>query len=449
MAIALHYAARSDVGLIRANNQDSGYAGPHLLVVADGMGGHAGGDIASSLAVAELAALDGESLGAQEAQARLDGALRSANSRLLDRVIAEPVLAGMGTTVTAVLRAGNRLILAHIGDSRAYLLRDGRLHQVTSDHTYVQRLVAEGSLTAEEAEQHPQRSVLLRVLTGEHGDEPDLSVREGRPGDRLLLCSDGLSGVVSFETLHDTLAAGADPAATAQRLVQLALRGGGPDNVTVIVADVVDLDRPPSTTPQVVGAAAAGPPGSDGRVATGGPATGAAARAAMLTRAEPDPDESDRRRAPRRGPGLAWWGLVTVILLGLAGGVVAAWQWSQDQYYVGAHRTSGGDEVVAVFRGLPQDVLGFELSSVVDSTDIAVGDLPVFAQGQVRDAIVVDDRAAADDVVTRLGEDVDPTDGATTDPTPTDGATADPAPTGDATADAPSATTTSRSGGTS
>ncbi|MGF1645666.1 MAG: PP2C family protein-serine/threonine phosphatase [Kineosporiaceae bacterium] len=422
MAIALHYAARSDVGLIRANNQDSGYAGPHLLVVADGMGGHAGGDIASSLAVAELAGLDGESLGAQEAQSRLNAALRSANARLLDRVLTEPVLAGMGTTVTAVLRAGNRLILAHIGDSRAYLLQDGRLHQVTSDHTYVQRLVAEGSLTAEEAEHHPQRSVLLRVLTGEHGDEPDLSVREGRPGDRLLLCSDGLSGVVSFETIHDTLAAGADPAMTAQRLVQLALRAGGPDNVTVIVADVVDLDRPPSTTPQIVGAAA--DVDDDG-----GPlASGAAARAAMLTRAAMEPDHADRRRGPRRGPGLAWWALVTVILLGLAGGVVASWQWSQDQYYVGAHREPGGDEVVAVYRGLPQDVLGFELSSVVETTDIQVADLAVFARGQVRSAIVVDDRGQADAVVTRLRDDGGASPSTSPSAPPSSGTTTSPSP---------------------
>ncbi|MGF1663397.1 MAG: PP2C family protein-serine/threonine phosphatase [Kineosporiaceae bacterium] len=425
MAIALHYAARSDVGLIRANNQDSGYAGPHLLVVADGMGGHAGGDIASSLAVAELAGLDGESLGAQEAQGRLNAALRAANARLLDRVLGEPVLAGMGTTVTAVLRAGNRLILAHIGDSRAYLLRDGRLHQVTSDHTYVQRLVSEGSLTPEEAEHHPQRSVLLRVLTGEHGDEPDLSVREGRPGDRLLLCSDGLSGVVSFETIEDTLAQGGDPAATAQRLVQLALRGGGPDNVTVIVADVVDLDRPPSTTPQIVGAAAAADDPRRGPLASG-----AAARAAMLTRADADLDRHDRRRAPRRGPGLAWWALVTVILLGLAGGVVAAWQWSQEQYYVGAHREPGAgttDEVVAVYRGLPQDVLGFELSSVVEETDILVTDLPVFAQGQIRSTIVVDDRGQADEVVARLRDDVEPAD-AEPSPSPAAGPTASPSP---------------------
>jgi protein phosphatase len=419
MAIALHYAARSDVGLIRANNQDSGYAGPHLLVVADGMGGHAGGDIASSLAVAELAALDGESLGAQEAQSRLNAALHSANSRLLDRVVSEPVLAGMGTTVTAVLRAGNRLILAHIGDSRAYLLRDGDLHQITSDHTYVQRLVAEGSITAEEAEQHPQRSVLLRVLTGEHGDEPDLSVREGRPGDRLLLCSDGLSGVVSFDTIHDTLAAGEDPGTTAQRLVQLALRGGGPDNVTVIVADVVELDRPPSTTPQVVGAAAAG--GPSGATRTDVP-PGAAARAAMLVRRDEHGDGSEARRLPRRGPGVAWWVLVVLIVLGLAGGVVGAWRWSQAQYYVGAHVTSRG-EVVAIFRGLPQDVLGVELSSVVAETDLLVDDLPVFARSQVRDAIVADDRAQADQIARRLADDVvrdtEPSAGPTAEETPT------------------------------
>jgi protein phosphatase len=396
MAIALHYAARSDVGLIRANNQDSGYAGPHLLVVADGMGGHAGGDIASSLAVAELAALDGESLGAQEAQGRLNEALRAANGRLLDRVVREPVLAGMGTTVTAVLRAGSRLILAHIGDSRAYIVREGRLVQVTTDHTYVQRLVDEGSLTTDEAEHHPQRSVLLRVLTGEHGDEPDLSVREGRPGDRLLLCSDGLSGVVSFETIEETLAGGHSPGEAAQRLVDLALRAGGPDNVTVIVADVVELDRPPSTTPQIVGAAAE-TPGARAAAANGG----AAARAAALTRPT-DEDERPGRRGPGRGPGAAWWLLLAVVVVALGAGVVGAWSWSQDQYFVGTTDDGEGREVIAVFRGLRQDIAGVRLSSVNDMTDIEVTDLQQVYQERVRDGIVVDDPAGAEEVVSDL-----------------------------------------------
>jgi serine/threonine protein phosphatase PrpC len=150
MAIALRYAARSDVGLVRANNQDSGYAGPHLLVIADGMGGHAGGDIASSLAIGELAPLDGESHGT-DALGHLSEAVYAAHRELLGRVAEEPNLSGMGTTVTALLRSGARFALAHIGDSRAYLLRDGELVQITRDHTFVQRLVDDGRLTPEEA----------------------------------------------------------------------------------------------------------------------------------------------------------------------------------------------------------------------------------------------------------------------------------------------------------
>ena len=229
MTIALRYAARSDVGLVRANNQDSAYAGPHLLVVADGMGGHAGGDVASSVAVATLAPLDDEAHGPDDALEELDRALHAAQDELLHRADADPELAGLGTTVTALLRAGSKLAMAHIGDSRAYLLREGALTQVTTDHTFVQHLVSTGKITAEEAETHPQRSVVMRVL-GDFDMEivPDLSVREARPGDRWLLCSDGLSGVVSADTLAETLRSVTDVGSCADRLVQLALRARRP-----------------------------------------------------------------------------------------------------------------------------------------------------------------------------------------------------------------------------
>ncbi len=398
MSIALRYAARSDVGLVRTKNEDSGYAGPHLLVVADGMGGHAGGDVASSLAVGELAGLDGEALGSTEAQTRLGERLRRTNTALQDRVKAQPELAGMGTTVTALMRAGSRLILAHIGDSRAYLLRGGELIKVTTDHTYVQSLVEAGRITEEEAENHPQRNVVMRVLTGEHGDEADLSVREGRAGDRWLLCSDGLSGFVSLDTLHDTLAAGDDPGTTAENLVRLALRSGAPDNVTVIVADVVDLDTPPSTAPQVVGAAAArtkkgttpAPPKDDSP----------AARAASLGReARPDDDHDDDSTGDRRW---VFWLVVLAVLAGLGGSVWLAWSWSQDQYYVGAAENGSGQEMVAVYRGLSQDVGPIRLSTVDEITDVAVDDLPTFQQGIVAEGIQADDRTEASRIVSDL-----------------------------------------------
>ena len=396
MAIALRYAARSDVGLVRSKNDDSGYAGPHLLVVADGMGGHAGGDVASSLAVGQLATLDGDAIGINEAQTRLARGLRETNTALQDRVRAQPELAGMGTTVTAILRAGSRLVLAHIGDSRAYLLRGGRLRQVTTDHTYVQSLVDAGRISAEEAENHPQRSVIMRVLTGEHGDEPDLSVSEGKAGDRWLLCSDGLSGFVSHETMEDTMAAGDDPGTTAQNLVRFAMRAGAPDNVTVIVADVVDLDRPPSTAPQIVGAAAARrrtgqapqPPKDDSP----------ASRAAVLGRDEAaDEDDEDTPRWSLRG--WVFWVVVLLLLAGLAGAVWGGWRWSQSQYFVGTSTDGSGTEVVTVFRGLPQDVGPIDLSYPEELTDVAVDDLPAFSRNRLADQIVVDSREGADAVV--------------------------------------------------
>jgi serine/threonine protein phosphatase PrpC len=393
MAIALRYAARSDVGLVRANNQDSGYAGPHLLVIADGMGGHAGGDIASSLAIGELAPLDGESHG-PDALGHLSEAVYAAHRELLGRVAEEPNLSGMGTTVTALLRSGGRFALAHIGDSRAYLLREGELVQITRDHTFVQRLVDDGRLSPEEAETHPQRSVLMRVLSDVVDDvEPDLSMREARIGDRYLLCSDGLSGVVSFETLRDTLAAGKDPTKTCELLVQLALRSGAPDNVTCIVADVIEAGGSPSdTVPSVVGAAST-------RRQPRPAATSPAERAAELTapqRPAADDEEPSRGRKPLRRLRLAV--TVAVLVAVLAGGAYGAYRWSQLQFFVGQ---SAG--TVAIYRGLPQDLGPLNLSNV-DRVfdDVKVSDLPPYYRQQVAKGIVADDEPAAQSIVDRL-----------------------------------------------
>ena len=233
-------AVRSNVGLVRKNNQDSGYAGRNFLLIADGMGGHAGGDVASAITVARLASLDhGDHTG--ESLDSLRSTILDANDRIAHAVEDEPQLGGMGTTVTALLRCNDRLALAHIGDSRAYLLRDDSFSQMTTDHTFVQMLVDEGRITPEEAEYHPQRSVVMRVL-GDVGASPelDMSVREARIGDRWMLCSDGLTGFADLDVIEEALRSIDDPGECAEKLVNMALEGGGADNITVVIGDVVD-----------------------------------------------------------------------------------------------------------------------------------------------------------------------------------------------------------------
>ena len=394
MAIALRYAARSHVGLVRQNNQDSAYAGPHLLVVADGMGGHAAGDVASSLAIGEMAPLDDESHG-PNALEHLSRAVSSAHRELLGRVGEEPQLAGMGTTITALLRSGSKFALAHIGDSRAYLLRDGVLVQITHDHTFVQTLVDEGRLTPEEAEQHPQRSVLMRVLSDVVDEvEPDLSMREALVGDRYLLCSDGLSGVVSFETLRDTLAAGDDPAGTTEALVKLALRSGAPDNVTCIVADVIESIDLGDAAPAVVGAASLTKPQD---LPTNQLNGSAAERAAALT-APPAPAPEPPAAPVRRGSlARQLVGSLVIVAVVAAGGAVA-WQWVQNQYFVGSRHES-----VAIFRGLPESIGPLHLAWVDQTADdVKVADLPVFAREKVKRGIPATSHAEAGKIVDNL-----------------------------------------------
>jgi PPM family protein phosphatase len=386
LAIALRYAARSDVGLVRQENQDSGYAGPHLLVVADGMGGHAAGDVASSIAIGEMVSLDGESHGADDALDLLADALSTANSELREAMRRQPELQGMGTTVTALLRTGNKIAVAHIGDSRAYLLRDGTLTQITHDHSFVQSLIDEGRITEEEAEGHPQRSLVTRVLTGQHDDEPDLTMREAHVGDRYLLCSDGLSGFVARDTIQEVLEQPLSPSRTADRLVELAMRAGAPDNVTCIIGDVVDLDKDkaPPTAPEVVGAAA------ERKVTTTGavPVT-PAAKAAALSRQATGADVKDAAEAESlrlaekehsfgRRRWLRGLSVAVLVLAAVVGGGFAAYDWSQQQYFVGA--TKGH---VAIYQGVSQNIGPWALSHVIEESDIALSDLPDFYRGKV------------------------------------------------------------------
>jgi serine/threonine protein phosphatase PrpC len=249
--LALRYAARSDRGLVRANNEDSVYAGARLLALADGIGTHAAGEVASQLVVAALAHLDddeprGDLLG------QLNEAVHHGNQAIAGQVWADPELEGMGTTLTAILFAGTRFGLAHVGDSRGYLLRNGELNQITKDDTVVQMLIDGGHIAAEEAHSHPHRAVMLRALKGREV-EPTLIMREALIGDRYLLCSRGLWEPVGFDTIQESLLI-PDVANSADRLIEMALRSGGPDNVSVIVAEVVADFGIPQTPPVLAGA---------------------------------------------------------------------------------------------------------------------------------------------------------------------------------------------------
>ena len=238
-ALGIRYAVRSDVGQLRENNEDAAYAGARLLAVADGLGGHAGGEVASAAAIDALRPFDAE-LPAGDLLNALQHAVRQANDAMRHIAESDPSLRGLGTTLTAMLWSGSQLALVHIGDSRAYLLRDGELFQITHDHTLVQTLVDEGRLTQEEAASHPQRSLLLRAIDGKQS-EPDLQLQDAHAGDRYLLCSDGLYTVVSAEMLREVMTAIPEPEDVVRKLVDLANAGGGPDNISCVVADVVQL----------------------------------------------------------------------------------------------------------------------------------------------------------------------------------------------------------------
>nr|WP_216645855.1 PP2C family serine/threonine-protein phosphatase [Isoptericola halotolerans] len=421
----MRYAARSDVGLVRQNNQDSAYAGPNLLVVADGMGGHAGGDIASSLAIAALAPLDRSEHGPQEALADLERTVEQARQDLVHASEVDPDLAGMGTTVTALLRSGNTLAMAHLGDSRAYLLRDGVLNQVTVDHTFVQHLVDTGRISPDEAETHPQRNVVMRVLGDFDVDlTPDMSVREAHPGDRWLLCSDGLSGFVPVEQLAEVLTECESPEEAADLLLTLAMTAGSTDNITVVVADVVDPDEvgttAPTTSTQVVGAAAGEMSPELARPAPDAPAgSGEAGDEDDEDDEEQDEDDAGRRR---KRP---WVGvLVTlVVLAGLGYGGWWVYGWTQEQYYVGV-----ADGQVAVYQGIPQSAGPFELSQPVELTGTSVDELPAYWSERLDGTIRASSQADARERADRLIDEALPSPTLTPEPSATASPSATPSP---------------------
>ncbi|MBI8989759.1 protein phosphatase 2C domain-containing protein [Corynebacterium meridianum] len=381
MTWRLNYATASDRGLVRGNNEDSAYAGPHLLALADGMGGHAAGEIASQLMIDHLRPLDADP-GDNDMLALLGSLADDGNRSIAEEVRRNPNTEGMGTTLTALLFAGHRMALCHVGDSRGYRLRDGKLDQITTDDTFVQSLVEEGKLDPEDISTHPQRSLILKAYTG-RPVEPHLRFIDTRPGDRFLLCSDGLSDPVTHSTIEETLRAGT-PTEAARRLVDLALRSGGPDNVTVVVADIIDTAQLASaeeekalpTTPVVVGALNTTDPESPR------PDT-AAGRAALMSARQPQEISPSGQASPQpvgavpedpaHAPGDGSsrrrfrWILPVLVLMGvLAGG--AWWGWGQmnSTYYVSVAEGSGNDRQdgdIVIERGINLSVLGRPLHS--------------------------------------------------------------------------------------
>lgn len=371
MTLVLNYAARSDMGLVRGNNEDSVYAGPRLLALADGMGGHAAGEVASQLLISAIAPLDND----QPSSNLLEDLRRSVemgNELIAHEIEQDSELMGMGSTLVAMLFDGPKMGMVNVGDSRAYLLRNGQLHQITRDDSFVQDLVDEGRITPEEASVHPKRSLITNALMG--GDfEPHLTIREVVAGDRYLICSDGLSDPVSFDTIQNTMSEGT-PQECADRLVDLALRSGGPDNITLIVADVNDEDYGP-TTPMLGGAAAKGldqeedePERSDS----------AAARAAALVaentkRAKPQTigttdksssdgsaDTADAAAAKEHKKRISSWSrrlvgiiiaLVLLVALGALGAVTYA---AKNTYYVDVNDS----QEVLIYHGINNSALG-------------------------------------------------------------------------------------------
>lgn len=436
MTLRLRYAARSDVGLIREGNEDSGYAGPALLLVADGMGGHAAGELASAIAVATVADIDVHPPGSNEILTSLGDAIGDVGDGIADVIAVDPDLTGMGTTVTGIYWRDDRIAVVHVGDSRAYLLREGELSQITHDHTYVQTLVDAGRITEEEAMIHPRRSLLMRALDGMNPVEADLSIREARPGDRYMLCTDGLSGVVSNDDIATILGDG-EPTGCVTRLVDLALERGAPDNVTVVVADVVDVaDAAPDVpvalevfAPVVVGAA--GEPRVRLRLpgvrfpddaqpdpdrpeppppASGGPPTEpqqlidaeivvpAAETARRVARENAEKDARSRSRRRR-------WLAVGAVIVAIAGLLVAfalvAQSWISSQWYV-AVNGSAGTGTVGVYRGVQGSLLGARLSTLWSDSGLTVGTLPYFDQELVSKGIPAAGEADAQRIVAEL-----------------------------------------------
>ena len=400
--IALQFVAAGDsnIGRTRASNQDSGYRGFNLFFVADGMGGHAGGDIASAIVTHRVAQVDAIYESPDAAAEAMRDAMIQANRKLSETVEEHGELAGMGTTFSGMMVSGGKVAIAHIGDSRIYMARAGKVKQITKDHTFVQRLVDTGRISAEEALTHPRRSVLMRVL-GDVEDAPeiDISTMGTKPGDRWLLCSDGLSGVVPEQVLEQILLENGSPSDACELLVYEALEHGAPDNVTVVIVDIKSAAHALAAEPtaEFLGSAA-----NDVVVEQNKDRSFLRLlnprnlpeifgmnqdTAAFLPESEEYLDLI-LRQTKSRVRVLRIRQLIALVLgvLALAGGLFAAYSYTQTRYYIGESNSGH----VAIFRGIHESFGTLGFSSLYRETSTSVNTLSLLQQDQVRRTISAD-----------------------------------------------------------
>ena len=405
------YAA-SDVGKVRSSNQDSGYAGINLFFVADGMGGHAGGDIASAITAQHVATADEPVENSQQAEQKLIDYIWQANQKLSASVAEHSDLAGMGTTFSGMLVHGTSVSIGHIGDSRIYLARDGVVKQITTDHTFVQRLVDTGRISEEEALVHPRRSVLMRVLGDvEQFPEVDLETFETKPGDRWMVCSDGLSGVVPERLMHRIMLSKSTVQEATDLLVGEALEFGAPDNVTVVLVDVVDAKEEVevSASRNFVGSAASEVVIDERKGRRILRILNPMTLIEMLQKPE-DPtsfapeseellekilkDTKGRIRARRLRQLATYVLLVAVAIYGLFLG----YEYTQTRFFVGTN-----DGVVVIYKGIKEDLGPFRFSTVYEVSSITLESLTDFQREALERSIATESLEEARRVLDQLG----------------------------------------------
>lgn len=372
--------ARTDVGRVRNMNQDAYLVADPLYGIADGMGGHAAGDVAAETAVSTVKTMFHE----QPPQKAEDLAayLEKANANVHRKATEDAQLQGMGTTFTLIHIDADTANLAHVGDSRAYLYRGGRLKQITKDHTLVQRMVDEGRISAAEAPHHPQRNVISRALGIDEDVAVDTSSLALERGDRLLICSDGLTSMLSDEQIASMMAADIPAQEVADRLVTAANEAGGEDNITVVVLDV----------------------GGDGSQDSKGPARAVT----PVPPPSPEPaddaaliDDVDDPKPTRSSKRWILWIAIPVVLVALA--IAGIRMTLSNSWFVGASE----EGTITIYNGIPEEIAGFSLRDVHETTDLEVEDLPAFLRTDVTEGIKVEDLEQAEKTVDDLRQRVE------------------------------------------